>query len=619
MAEQQTGSVLETRPRPEETIELMRARDIRDVKVRNPEGENLGDISDIAIDRDTGCIAYAVLSHGGILGFGEKHFAIPWEAVRTRPAEGVAVVDADKRTLDREPGFSRGRMPHEGDWSLIRTPPPVRGTMEPSPPVAERGVPPMRETGTMGAATGAVATAAARSTLQKEEREVPPAREAGTAAAATGATAATPAKSTLQRDERDIPQPAVQTVAKGWGGEQRAHTPEERATPFPARTGETVVEEVRRERPAEMETRHPETVVEEVHEEVPETRRRAPSVARLSAADLQVYLKGMDYPANKQDLIAHARKNNAPESVTTTLDGFSERTYQSAADVSVEFGSETRGRRPVGMETTSEEIRTEPARAAPFHGPLTAASLQTYLRGVDYPASKQDLIAHARKSDAPEDAITVLEQYSEQTYRSAADVSAEFGSEVRGGQPARAETGVGEVPKEPTAAPRKAPSLARLSAADLQSYLKGMDYPASRQDLIAHARGHNAPEEAVATLEQFSDRTYRSAADVSVEFGRETRGEQPTGMETRRGETVTEEMHGESTVTRRAAPSVARLSAADLQVYLKGMDYPAGKQDLIAHARGHNAPENVITALELFSDRTYRSATDVSTEFGNIK
>jgi hypothetical protein len=49
------------------------------------------------------------------------------------------------------------------------------------------------------------------------------------------------------------------------------------------------------------------------------------------------------------------------------------------------------------------------------------------------------------------------------------------------------------------------------------------------------------------------------------------------------------------------------------------MDYPAGKQDLISHAREHNAPEDVIAALDRFGDRTYRSAADVSTEFGNVK
>jgi sporulation protein YlmC with PRC-barrel domain len=542
MAERQTGSVLETRPRREETVDLMRAHDIRDIKARNPEGERLGDISDIAIDRDSGRIAYAVLSYGGILGFGEKHFAIPWEAVRTRSGEKVAVLDADKRTLDSTPGFSRDRMPREGDWSLIRTPP-TRGAMEPQAPVAER--------------------------------EVPPSREMEQAA---------PAESTLTSAQRNVPvPPPVQTVAGGWGGQPTGRRAEERPVRTEAPPRETVVEEVRRERPVEMEARPRETVVEEVRREQPvemeappretvveEVRREqpvemearpvtemerpamtpGPSPGHLSAADLQVYLKGMDYPAGRQDLIGRARQNNAPESVTTVLERFSDRTYRSAADVSAEFGSEARSRQPTGMGTTVEEVHEERPEA----------------RGV-------------------------------------------------------------------------VPSRAHLSAADLQSYLKGMDYPAGKQDLITHARGRSAPESVTTVLEGFSDRTYQSAADVSVEFGRESRGEHPSGMgarpretvveevtrehpietETRPGGTVVEEVHRESPVARRAAPSLAHLSAADLQVYLKGMDYPAGKQDLITHARERSAPEDVITALERFGDRTYQSAADVGTEFGKIK
>jgi sporulation protein YlmC with PRC-barrel domain len=290
MAERQTGSVLETRPRREETVSLMRAHDIRDIKARNPEGERLGDISDIAIDRDSGRIAYAVLSYGGILGFGEKHFAIPWEAVRTHPGERVAVVDADKRTLDSTPGFSRDRMPREGDWSLIRTPP-TRGAMEPQAPVAEREVPPSRET-----------------------------------------EPAAPAESTLASAQRNVPvPPPVQTVAAGWGGQPTGRRAEERPVRTEAPPRETVVEEVRREQPVEMEAR-PVTEMER-----PVTTP-GPSPGHLSAADLQVYLKGMDYPAGRQDLIGRARQNNAPESVTTVLERFSDRTYQSAADVGTEFG-----------------------------------------------------------------------------------------------------------------------------------------------------------------------------------------------------------------------------------------------------------------------------------------
>ncbi|MCK9278382.1 MAG: DUF2795 domain-containing protein [Methanoculleus sp.] len=404
MAERQAGSVLETRPRPEQTVDLMRAHDIRDIKVRNPEGENLGDLTDIAIDRESGRIAYAVLAYGGILGFGEKHFAIPWEAIRARSGEKVAVVDMDKRTLDSAPGFSRDRMPREGDWSLIRTPP-THGATEPSPPVTERELPPSRE-------------------------EKP----------------AVPAESTLPVRERVVPvPPAVQTVAGGWGGQPTGPRAEER----PAR------EVVTTERVEARETRAEE--VRPVSEAEQPLTTRGPSRGHLSAADLQVYLKGMDYPAGKQDLVAHARERNAPESVIVTLEEFSDRTYRSAADVSVEFGKETRKEHPTGKETqrqpetvvkeahgeppTGAETRTretvveetheerpEARRRAPSRGHLSAADLQVYLKGMDYPAGKQDLITHARERSAPEDVITTLEEFSDRTYRSAADVGVEFGN-----------------------------------------------------------------------------------------------------------------------------------------------------------------------------------------------
>ncbi len=73
------------------------------------------------------------------------------------------------------------------------------------------------------------------------------------------------------------------------------------------------------------------------------------------------------------------------------------------------------------------------------------------------------------------------------------------------------------------------------------------------------------------------------------------------------------------TEARGAAPSVAQFSAADLQVYLTGMNYPAGRQDLVAHARKNNAPDNVIAALDQFSDRTYQSVADVSEEFRKVR
>ncbi|MDN7024281.1 DUF2795 domain-containing protein [Methanoculleus sp. FWC-SCC1] len=68
-----------------------------------------------------------------------------------------------------------------------------------------------------------------------------------------------------------------------------------------------------------------------------------------------------------------------------------------------------------------------------------------------------------------------------------------------------------------------------------------------------------------------------------------------------------------------AEQSFEELSASALQKFLGGMDYPAGKHDLIDHARKNDAPDAVITALQQFDDKQYQSAADVSKEFGRIK
>ncbi|MEO8810679.1 MAG: PRC-barrel domain-containing protein, partial [Rhodanobacter sp.] len=45
--------------------------------IKNPQGDSLGDLKDLMIDTTSGKVAYAVLSFGGILGMGDKLFAVP--------------------------------------------------------------------------------------------------------------------------------------------------------------------------------------------------------------------------------------------------------------------------------------------------------------------------------------------------------------------------------------------------------------------------------------------------------------------------------------------------------------------------------------------------------------
>ena len=57
---------------------LMGADTLLGNDVYNGDGEDLGDIKEFMIDMATGKIAYAVLSFGGLMGLGDKLFAVPW-------------------------------------------------------------------------------------------------------------------------------------------------------------------------------------------------------------------------------------------------------------------------------------------------------------------------------------------------------------------------------------------------------------------------------------------------------------------------------------------------------------------------------------------------------------
>jgi hypothetical protein len=60
---------------------LMGADTLMGNDVYNRQDEDLGDIKEIMLDVPGGRISYAVLSFGGLLGMGEKLFAVPWEAL----------------------------------------------------------------------------------------------------------------------------------------------------------------------------------------------------------------------------------------------------------------------------------------------------------------------------------------------------------------------------------------------------------------------------------------------------------------------------------------------------------------------------------------------------------
>ena len=65
-----------------ETARLISSEKVEGTAVRRSDGDKVGTIEHVMLDKHTGRIAYAVMSFGGFLGMGEEYYALPWTALR---------------------------------------------------------------------------------------------------------------------------------------------------------------------------------------------------------------------------------------------------------------------------------------------------------------------------------------------------------------------------------------------------------------------------------------------------------------------------------------------------------------------------------------------------------
>jgi hypothetical protein len=100
------------------TGRLIAASRVADTAVYNLQGERLGKIEDVILDKITGRTVYAVLSFGGFLGIGDRHYPLPWPMLRYDVAYGGYTVNLDKRILERAPSFGIGEEAawHDPEW-----------------------------------------------------------------------------------------------------------------------------------------------------------------------------------------------------------------------------------------------------------------------------------------------------------------------------------------------------------------------------------------------------------------------------------------------------------------------------------------------------------------------
>lgn len=100
-----------------ETHQLIASDKVEGTSVRRPNGDKIGSIERIMIDKRSGRVAYAVMSFGGFLGIGEDHYSLPWGKLNYNESLDAYEVDITEDQLRGAPvGTSERSEYNNRDW-----------------------------------------------------------------------------------------------------------------------------------------------------------------------------------------------------------------------------------------------------------------------------------------------------------------------------------------------------------------------------------------------------------------------------------------------------------------------------------------------------------------------
>jgi hypothetical protein len=327
----------------------------------------------------------------------------------------------------------------------------------------------------------------------------------------------------------------------------------------------------------------------------------APSCQRITTSikitDFQKYLHGMRYPATRDQLLAQARANNAPPNMIARLEEL---------DAAYRFSGVT-----------------EAMRGYIFYH---------YLRYATYPATRDQLLTEGRSRKATRSLVTWLESVSAtSSFASATDAMQSYGR-YKAGSEAEVEEEVEEV--EAADVDTEATALAtrsrrgsrrRITTEELQGYLRGVQYPAQRRQLLASARANHARRYVIVWVESIQETvTFVSFSEVSQRFteyqGTHEEGDDeeddgamtptaqaqvpPAAPAAQEEDEEVGDEEDDATTQGAGTPGVRRISPTAFRHHLRGIHYPADRAKLIEQARKNAAPENMIAILEEL-DATY--------------
>ncbi|HEV7996814.1 MAG TPA: PRC-barrel domain-containing protein [Stellaceae bacterium] len=104
----------------EETPRLIASDKVEGTAVFDRDGNHLGRIHHLMIDKYSGQVAYAIASFGGFLGVGENWVPLPWKALSYQTQVAGYVVDVDRPRLEKAPRYASTSDPNWSDRAYTK-------------------------------------------------------------------------------------------------------------------------------------------------------------------------------------------------------------------------------------------------------------------------------------------------------------------------------------------------------------------------------------------------------------------------------------------------------------------------------------------------------------------
>jgi sporulation protein YlmC with PRC-barrel domain len=90
----------------DETATLIASDKVEGTSVYGPDGDKIGSIENVMIEKRSGQVAYAVLSFGGFLGMGTDHYPLPWSMLKYDEDKGGYLANITREQLENAPRYA---------------------------------------------------------------------------------------------------------------------------------------------------------------------------------------------------------------------------------------------------------------------------------------------------------------------------------------------------------------------------------------------------------------------------------------------------------------------------------------------------------------------------------